>query len=186
MAGTTPYAILVGPARVYAADVGTAFPTVATATPPGPWVDLGRSDGATRVQFTQTIVPITVDQETGALKAVRTAETLKVGFNLVEATLENFKRVLNNLTVTTNAGVDKVMGFYQDVQVNQFALLVRFDSAYTANRGQVEVPKCYQSAEPEISFTRENKSIITAEFSALIDDSQPVAERFGRIRMSII
>lgn len=183
--GVSPFEILVGPAEVYLAPVGEAFTAVDTA-PAGNWVDLGRTDGETQVSFDQDINPIFADQVTGALKAVRTREAVMVTLNFIDLTLETFGRVLNDATVTSDAGppATKTITLYQDVDVNQHAMLLRFDSAYNANNGQMELPVVIQSEAPEVSFTREDKSILTSRWMTLEDQNAASdAEKFGRIVM---
>lgn len=182
--GVSPFEILVGPAEVYLAATGTAFPAIG-ATPSASWYNLGKTDGETQVTIDQNINPIYADQVTGALKAVRTRESIMVGFNLIELTLETFKRLLNNATITANAG-DKEMTLYQGVDVSQFAMLLRVDSAYVDGNGQWELPVVIQTEAPQVSFTREDKSVLSCKWMTLEDPNAATdSEKFGVLRMAI-
>jgi len=177
-----PFAVIVGPAEVWVAPVATVFPVV-SAVPAVDWLSLGKTDGGVTVTHGQTIVPIRVDQVTGPLKNVRTEEDLTVAFNLAELTLETYGRMLNAAAVTSDAGppATKHIGLYQNVDVSQWALLVRGGSPYMDANMQYEIPKVAQSGTPSVKFSRDDKAVLAVEFKALYDSSQTAGEEFGRL-----
>jgi hypothetical protein len=178
-----PFQIIAGPADVYIAPVATAFPAV-NAVPGAGWVALGQTEGGVTVRHAQDIEPISTDQHTGAVKAIRTGEGLEVEFSLAELTLENYKFVLNNATVTSAAGppATKTVGLYKGVEVAIHALLVKGPSPYMNSQMQYQVPVVYHDGEPELEFVKDDKAVLACTFTALEDlTAVSAADRFGKL-----
>lgn len=181
-----PYSILVGPADVYIAAVGAEFPFVDAVPNDSDWTNLGLTEGGVTVRHPQTVNPITADQHTGAVKAVRTEESLEVEFALAEITLENYSVALNATTIdtaaTTSGGADaKALHYHQGVHVALNSILIRGRSPYGNWPAQYEVPVAYQSESPEVSHVKDDKSVLACVFSVLEDLSAASdEERFGR------
>jgi hypothetical protein len=178
-----PFQILVGPGDVYVAATGTAFPKVSEA-PSGSWTYLGQTDGGISVKHDQTITPLTTDQRTGNVKAVRTAESLDISFSLAELTLENYSLAMNSLTVTAEAGPPaiKKINLHKGVAVDLRAILIRGRSPYGNLPAQYQIPVLYQSESPEVSFSETDKSLLATVWTVLEDLSQASdALRFGQL-----
>lgn len=169
----TPYEVVAGPAKVYLAPVGTAFPAIddAEAAFDAAWIALGKTDGGVKVSHSQTIVPLRVDQVTAPVKAVRSEEDLMIEFSIVELTLENYGTVLNQLTAgPATDGNSKTINLYRGGSgIETVALLVRGDqlSPYGPYNLQYEVPSVYQSSSPEVDFTKDAKSLLSCTFTAI-------------------
>lgn len=180
-----PFEIVAGPADVFIAPTGTAFPAV-NAAPSGSWTNLGQTEGGVTVRHSQDITVLTTDQHTGGIKAIRVGEGLEVSFALAETTLEKYKFALNNATVTTAAGPPaiKSIKLFRGVDVAQHAILVRGASAYANFSSQYQIPVVYQADEPEISFVKDDKTVLACTFSALEDPAAATtADRFGSLIM---
>lgn len=178
-----PYEIITGPADVWVAPIGEAFPVVDAAVA-GNWFSLGKTEGGVQVTHDQAIELIYADQRTGPLKGIRTREGLMVETNFAEVTLERYAKALNDATVTSAAGppATKTIKPYQGVDVTVFTLLVRGPSPYTDGNLQYQVPYVIQVESPEISFTKDDKSVLTVQWGALEDPDAALAEdRFGSI-----
>lgn len=183
MPGSAPFQIIAGPADVYAAPVGTAFPAV-NATPAGGWVSLGQTEGGVTVRHAQDITFITTDQHTGNVKAIRTSEGLEIEFSLAELTLENYVHVLNETTVTSAAGppATKTVKLYKNVDIAQRALLVKGPSPYGNFFMQYQVPVVVAAGEPEVAFVKDDKSVLACTWTALEDpNAATAADRFGSL-----
>lgn len=100
-----PFEIVAGPAEVYIAPTGTAFPavTVAKNSLPVAWRWLGETEGGVTVSHTQDTELLTTDQTIAPVKAIRTEEGLTVAFSLAQLTLENYAKALDDATLTTTA-----------------------------------------------------------------------------------
>lgn len=168
-----PYQIIAGPAKVYVAPVGTAFPAIdadesAFATQ---WIPLGQTDGGVKVSHAQTIVPLRTDQVTAPVKMVRSEEDLEITFSLAELTLEHYAVVLNQVgAVEEGVAGEKSINLYRGGSgVETFALLVRGDqlSPYGPYNLQYEVPSAYQGGAPETEYTKDAKSLLACSFMAI-------------------
>jgi len=178
---TSPFSIIAGPASVYIAPVATAFPDINT-TPGASWTYLGFTDGGVKVKHSQKVELLMADQDTAPIKAIRSEEGLEVSFDLAQLTLENYRYAMNNATVTTGSGpAVKRIDLYLGGDVAQHALLVRGYSAYAAFSSQYQVPIVVQTEEPEVDFTRTDKSVLKCVFTAIaLLDGDP---KFGRLVM---
>jgi len=178
----SPFEIIVGPADVWVAAVGTAFPAV-SASPAADWKSLGKTDGAVSVSHAQTQAKIRVDQKTPPLKIVRTEEDITVSFGLAEITLETYARILNNATVTPDAGPPAIKSFplHQGVDVAQFAMLIRGGSPYMNANMQYQLPKVSQSGAPGITFSKGDKAVLSTEWAVLYDSTQSASFELGKL-----
>lgn len=180
-----PYEIIAGPARVYLAASGTAFPAI-NAVPGAGWTDMGMTEGGVTVRHTQSVEVISTDQYTAGVKGIRTEEGVEISFSFAELTLERYKWVMNNVAVTTVAGppATKEIQLYRGVDVTRHAILVRGASAYGNFDSQYQVPVVIQTDEPEVAFVKDDKSVLAATFTALLDLAAATdAERFGKLVM---
>ena len=178
-----PFEIVAGPGRVWLAATGTAFPAT-NAAPSGSWTDMGMTEGGVTVRHTQDIEIITTDQYTAGVKGIRTNEGLECEFALAEMTLERYKWAMNNVSVTSVAGppATKEIVLYRGVEVTRHAMLVRGPSPYMNGFMQYQVPVVIQTEEPEVSFVKDDKSVLSCVFTALLDLSAATdAERFGKL-----
>ena len=188
-----PYEIIAGPATLWLAPVGTAFPLIGAA-PAVAWTKVGTTgdknysaDGV-MVTHNQSIDQARPLGTTGPTKAWRTSEDLMVGLTLWDMTLEQYATVLNGNTISTtaagtgSAGFKKI-GLSQGEAVTAYALLVRGLSAYgDAYAAQYEVPRCYQSASPKPVFKKGTPAALELQFTALEDLAAASADqRFGRL-----
>lgn len=179
----SPFQILAGPADVYVAATATAFPAV-NAAPSGSWTLIGRTEGGVTVRHTQTVNPLTSDQYTGAVKAIRTEEGLEVEFAIVDLTLENYSLVMNSITVTSAAGppATKTINLHKGVAVDLRAILIRGRSPYGNFPAQYQIPIAYQSESPEVAFVKDDKSVLACVWSVLEDLTAGTdAQRFGQL-----
>lgn len=172
-----PYEIICNPLTVYLAPVGTAMPAV-NAAPSGSWFKLGTSgaknydEKGVTVEHDQTIGKFTPAAGTVARKAYRTAEDLKVVFDLVDMTIEQYAMVLNNASVTTAAGPPaiKSIPLQQGLTVATFALLCRGVSPISdALPAQYQVPIVYQEANPTVVYSKGAPAALACEFHVLDD-----------------
>lgn len=185
-----PFEIVAAPADVYVAPVGTAFPLV-DAAPAAAWLLLGtagarnQTEEGVTVTHEQTISTFRGARGMGPRKAFRDAEGLTIGFTLVDITLEQYARVLNNLTVTTVAPATGVVGrremtLLQGTEVARWALLVRGPSPYGDGWNlQYQVPIVFQEENPAPVFRKgaDNAARLAVRYRALEHDT----DGFGRL-----
>lgn len=178
----TPYNIIAGPATVYIAATGTAFPAF-NATPNGSWTNLGRTTGGVRVRKEETVQELMVDQVPYPVKGIRTEQRVIVQFVLAEITLETMVKVLDNQTITTTGSPEhSSFNLANGFDVPQWSMLVRGPSMYANVNMQYELPIVIQRAAPELNFTREGRAEVQTEWLSLEDPAAATAGAYGKIR----
>jgi len=191
---TKPFEIIAAPFTAYWAALSTAFPAIDDAavtgfTKIGTSGDRNYSDEGVTVVHEQSIEPVRVLGSTGPVKVLRTEEGLIIRFTLFDLLLEQYKLALNQNTVATTAAGSGTAGFkeidlYQDLDVNQIALLLRGQVSPEGAgwNTQYEVPAAYQSASPEPVFVKGAPAGLGLEFTAIEDpNAASAAKRFGRL-----
>lgn len=179
------YAVLTGVGTIYVAPVGTAFPAL-TATPSGSWRSLGETQDGLEIEHDDKIEKIRTDQRTGAVKAVRTEESLSVKTKLAETTLENLADVLGVDVTDTAPGAGTIgtreIPFYRGAAVAEYAVLVRGYSPYLDGPAQYEVPRGFFGKIDAIKYEKGKNAPIPFTFESLEDLNASSAEdRFGRL-----
>lgn len=188
-----PYEIVAGPLTLWRAPQGTAFPLI-NAAPAGEWTKIGTSgtsnysnDGVA-AQHNQTLAQARPAGSVGPVKAWRTEEDLMFTVTLWDMTLEQYALALAGVAPATTAAGEgtagfKELGLSRGETVECFALLARGVSPYGDNfAAQFEVPRCYQSGNPNPVFNKGVPVGLALQFTALEDLTAANAyERFGRL-----
>lgn len=175
----TPYEVLAAPYTIYVAPIATAFPAV-NAAPGGAWFQLGTSgtknydESGVSVTHSQTLNPWRPAGGTAARKVFRSAEEMMIEFVLVDLTPEQYAKVLNDATVTTQAGPPAVKRFplLQGLTVKTFAFIARGASPVNDSlTAQYQVTSVYQAASPKPVFKKDSPAALDCQFGALDDGS---------------
>lgn len=167
------YELISTPLEVFLAPVGTAFPDPDQA-PAGPWELLGKlgdksyTDDGVTVSLPQTLETFTPAGGTMARKAWRTEEGIVVGTTVADVRAEVLSKALNDNEIT-EAGGTVSLPLLRGINVTEYALLARGQSPVDGEgKAQFQLPKCYNSSEPEVVFSKEGTPAAVAfEFSAL-------------------
>lgn len=175
-----PYEVVSGALDVWVGPVGTAFPAVNSA-PGGSWFKLGTNgkknydEKGVTVSHQQTLNPWRSAGGTGVRKVFRSAEDLSIEFELVDLTVEQYAKILNDASVTTAAGppATKSFSLLQGLTVASFALIARGSSSAYGDSlpAQYQVPACYQSANPQPVYEKAAPVGLAISFAALEDVS---------------
>ncbi len=173
-----PYEVVAGPLTAYVAPVATAFPAV-NAAPGGSWFKLGTNgtknydEKGVSVQHSQQTNKWRSAGGTGVRKVFRTAEDLMVDFELVDLTVEQYAKILNDATVTTAAGPPAIKSFnlQQGLNVQTFALLLRgTSSAYgDALPAQYQLPIVWQEGNPQPTFQKGGPAGLALQYGVIED-----------------
>ncbi len=182
---SSAYEILTGVGTLYIADAGTAAPAVNETPDSSDWTELGETDDGVKITKSDEYEKLTTDQRTGAVKAVRTEETLVVETNLAQATLENLAAALGGATVTDTAPTSttigtRSMGLHLGGDVNEYAFLFRANSPYGDYLAQFYIPRGFFSGEVGMEYKKDDKVLIPVTFEALENlSASSDAEKFG-------
>ena len=126
---------------------------------------------------------------TGPQKVFRVREGFMCRFTLADLTLEQYRHILNDNSVTDTAASSGVAGIrevdiYRGVGVSQVALLIRgLFSAYGDTwNSQFQIPNCFQTGSPEPVFRKGVPAALTFEYTAIEDPVAATgADRFGKL-----
>jgi len=185
------YEILFGVGVLYVATAETAKPAMDSA-PDGSWTEISETEGGVKVVSGQEIQKLFADQHTGAVKVIRSEESLKIETNIVRSTLEILAKVLGGVTVTDTAEGTSTMGFrtlgfHRGQSVTEFAMLFRgsAQSAYGASyAAQYYIPRGFFAGEVGMEFKKDDKVLIPVQFEALLDLDESTSEyKFGQYDM---
>lgn len=195
MINSLPYEVIAGPATLYIAAAGTAYPLI-DAVPGGSWTKVGTEgelnydeEGIT-IDHPQETVPWRALGDAGSRKMFRQSEDLKLGIVLVDLTLEQYAFALEHNTVTTvAAGVGtagyKKIGLSRNLNMTARALLLRFEglSPYgSVWNMQFEIPRAQMTGSPRPVFRKSIPAGLALEWSAQVDpNASSDDERFGRL-----
>ena len=187
---SAPFEIIGAPYELYRAPLGTPFPKV-DEVPAAPWARIGTSgnlnqnaDGV-KVQMSQSFNKFRGGGDTGTRKIFRTEEDLIVSVSLADLSVEALSNALNDNTIETvaagNTAGTKAIGLSRGTFVATMALLVRGASPYMEDGiAQYEIPYAAQTGNSDTAYKNGDAALLGLEFSALIDPTAPVAERYGR------
>lgn len=176
------FSILTGVGTLYIADALTAPPSLGSA-PSGSWRVLGDTQDGVDVDPSQKVELTRTDQRTGAVKAVRSEESLKIKTKLAEATLENLGDALGNSVTDTAPGVGTIgtrkVFLYRGATVAEYAFLFEGYSPYLSGPAYYYIPRGFFDLDA-IKHDKAKNAAIPVTFEALEDLSASTAEeRFG-------
>ena len=189
MAAQDPREIVVGPLELWLAPAVEAEDDV-DAGPAANWAKFGTSgdsnytEAGIVITHSQTIRQTFAVGSTAARKANRQQEQLTIGLTLMDLSLVQYTKVLNNTTKSTDTtpNIDYI-GMLRGPDVTLFSLLARGTglSPSGAFNIQLYVPRVYQSADPALTFSKDTEAALAAVFTALEHpDAATAEERFGR------
>lgn len=196
MPNLAPYNLILQVAEIWVAPVGTAFPSVALATPAGPWALLGN---AGRLDYDTDGVHVIMEHSTQGFmgsgstmdrKVARVSESIRATVKLADMSLEALSYALNNNAITTVAAGSgtpgtKAINLYQGPDVATFACLIRGFTPYSGDATSfmhVEMPNVYNADGWDIAQQKGVAWAYTLNLRGLIDPANPSsANRAGRI-----
>jgi hypothetical protein len=180
-----PFEIVAGPATVYVAPLGEAFPAI-NATPAGNWVALGDTEGGVSVEVAQETAELTTDQKSAPLKIIRTGESVTVTFALAEVTLEHFAKLMDDAVVTDTAPGGGTAGHRSFPlkrglgELRCWAMLIRGNSPYMDANLQYELNKVVMTGSPTWANAKDDKVVLETEWKVLHDPN--ASNAIGTIR----
>ena len=189
MGAITPREIVVGPLDLWLATAVEAEDVISS-TPSGNWNKLGTSgdenyteDGIV-ITHSQTLRQTFAVGATGPLKVNRQQEQLTIGLTLMDLSLAQYTKLLNNTTVSTDTtpNIDYI-GLRRGPDVTILSLIAKGTGLSPSGDYDIQLysPRVYQSADPAPVFSKGADAGLAAVFSALEHQAAATAEqRFGR------
>jgi hypothetical protein len=150
------------------------------AAPPGAWIKLGTNgpdnfeENGVMVTHNQTLNPWRSAASTLARKVFRSAEELLLEFTLVDLSIAQYAKVMNDATVNTTAGPPATQDFnlMLGTSVATFAMIARGVSPVNDTLpAQYQVPIVYQGASPTPAFKKDVPAGLDVQFAALKDQA---------------
>jgi hypothetical protein len=130
---------------------------------PGSWFKLGTSgtknydEKGVTVSHSETLGTFTPGRRHRARKVFRSAEEFLIDFELVDLTIEQYAKILNDATVTTTVGPPAIkdINLLQGLTVKTFALLARGVSPVNDTLpAQYQVPIVYEAESPSPVYSK--------------------------------
>lgn len=176
--------IIAAPLQLWLSPVGTAFPLI-SAAPAVEWELIGLSgdenytdDGVT-VELPQSIEEFIPAGTAMAVKAFRTEESIEIGVTVADMRNEVLQLALNNNAIDETTGQSEI-SLLRGIDVTEHALLARgrspYEDATATDILQLQVPRVYMSAEPEITHNKGEPAGVELSFRALLPDSGAIAD----------
>ena len=192
-----PYEILVSPYAVWLNTMYTSagaddFPDVET-NPAGSWILMGSSgtrniaEGGVTVEHAQEFAEIRTEGHYGPVKLVRTSESQKVRFTLLDLVPSQFTHALAGDIKTANSATLESIPLSRGENVREVKLLIRGASPLAdGKKAQFEIPRAVQTGNPSLVFQKSAPVGLEFEFTCLDDTtSSTTGRRFGRFIAAI-
>ena len=178
--------VVVGDAYVFLADVGTAFPALATdrSAFPADWGLVGEQHypegGGLEVNFAETMNPIRIVTHTLPVHLVRAAEDFSIGLTLRNADLAVLQLGSAHDLATTAAESNLRMD--RGTVVEYRAALIRFTSPYIATgEGQYEIQRAYVGINGAFAHNRVTPTDIPLGIRVMaVETGIPILNRAAR------
>lgn len=185
--------IIAAPFTVWLAPVGEAFPYV-HAQPAGNWVKLGTSgdkhytEEGVKVAHEQEIEQVHTLGRTGPVKALRVKEGLKISLSLLDLSVEQYRRALNDVAITevdAAAGIpgSRNIPLRRGLTVAEYAVLVKADVSSEGDgfASQYQVHRAFMDGSPELVFRKNEPAVLLLALVALEDEDAADGEEFGKL-----
>ncbi len=184
-----PREIVVGPLNIYLAPEVEAEDAIDT-TPAGNWKQLGTNgtenyteDGIV-ITHSQTLRQTYAVGTTGPLKVNRQQEQLTIGLTLMDMSLAEYTKILNNTTVLTDTSPNiNYLGMRRGPDVTVLSIIAKGLGLSPSGSFPIQLylPRVYQSADPAPVFSKGEDVSLAIIFTALEHQGASTAEeRFGR------
>ena len=185
-----PSEIIVGPLTLYLAPAVEPEDDVSSA-PSGNWVLVGTSgdenysEAGIVITHGQTLRETFVVGATEPIKVNRQQESLAIGFSLMDLSIAQYTRALSGTAKSTDTtpNIDYI-GLSRGPNVTVYSLIARGVGMSTSGAALdmlFYIPRCYQSADPAPTFSKDIEAMLAVTYNALEYQSAGTdEERFGR------
>lgn len=180
--------VLVGPARMLVAPIGSDLPTLdGTEDPvtwPAAWEEVGYTDSGTDLTYNPTVKDINVDEEMAPVKKILDAEKATISCKCAEATLTNLNRAISASTLTP-AAADASHAGIETLELGSGSLnevMVGLEGLSPAGKQRVVIGfRAMAQANVQMAFKRGDKTITPLELGLLADSTKAKGKRLLKI-----
>lgn len=176
--------VLVGPARLLVAPIGTALPTLDGTVDPivfaAAWKEVGYTESGVVLAYAAGIKDITVDEEMAPVKKILDTEKATVTATLAEATLTNLDYAIAAAILTKTAG-DATHARLERLDVGTGVLaenMIAFEGKNQAGKQRIFIGyRSVPEANVQMAFKRSDKTLIPVSFGLIADPTQALGKR---------
>lgn len=168
-----------GPAALYLAATGTAFPSLASQPAQAAWLaagffSIGYTEAGIDLTETPSVKEIIPDELITVAKQIVTGVKYEIKTVLLEATLENMSRVLALATISNPGTGIKTLSVGSGNPLVEFALGVQCSGVGGAGSRVLTVWRVNSLAATSQNFTRKDVTKLGVMFTALSDSTKAV------------
>lgn len=166
-----------GPAVIYLAASGTAFPSLATKPAATDWATagftaVGYTESGVDITTTPSVKPITPDEVISPVKQIVTDVKAEIKTTLLEATLEHMSKVVA-LATLSNPGLGiKTMSVGSGNPLQEFALGIQTASVGGSDDRVTQVWRVNSLAAVSENHTRKDVTKVAVTWTALVDSTK--------------
>lgn len=161
--------LIMGPADLYTAPIGTAEPldTALATAPTSPWVSTGGTSDGVNLVVDQKYTALEVDQVVDVVGRRLTSRDITVETNMAEPTLDNFKLALNGGTVATVTQVTSFEPAYATSATQPGYVMALVDGyAPNSKRRRIVVRKALSTDKVAFAYQKDKQTVYSVQFSA--------------------
>ena len=180
--------VLVGPARILVAPIGTTLPTLDGSqdhpTWPAGWTEVGYTESGTDLAYNPSIKDIMVDEEKAAVKKILDTEKATITSKLAEATMKNLATAISAALYSTGTADGTHAATEQiDVGSGEVApVMVGFEGINPNGGPRILIGyKAITQANVQLSFKRAAATIIPVDFGLTADSTQAKGKRLFKM-----
>jgi len=180
--------VIVGPARMLVAPIGTTLPTLDGTVDPitwdVAWKEVGYTDDGTKLSYQPTLKEILVDEEPAPVKRALDTEKATISANCAESTVQNLNYAISASTLTSSAA-DTTHAQLATLDVGGGALnevMVGLEGLSPAGMQRIIIAyRAQAQANVQLQFKRGDKTIIPVELALLADSTKPAGSNLLKI-----
>lgn len=180
--------VLIGPARLLIAPIGTTVPTLDGSVIPitwdAAWKEVGYTEDGTMLSYSPTVKDIMVDEEMAPIKKILDAEKATISCKAAQSTLKNLNAAIS-ASIYTHAAATVTDAETSTLDIGSGDLtemMVGLEGLSPTGRQRIIVAyRGMAQANVQMSFKRGDKTITPIEFGLLADSSQTKGKRLFKI-----
>lgn len=181
--------VLVGSGRLWIAPLGTTVPTPDQIPSQASvlWRELGEFDGGVKAMWNQKTDKHRVDNYSGIIKATVSEEDTIYETKCAKLTLENLSSLTQQESVTQVPAAAGARGYKTMNIARQLGVVPEFAFIFDSTNSpylpgellRFIVPRAFVDGNQQFEFTKDKKTLLPCQFTAMWDTSQNVGRELG-------